>query len=193
MIPTDLGHGRGWLDRPAALSIVRVDAALGHPLQITDAGRTNAEQWDMWRKYGWPRAAYPGTSTHETGLAIDTDERIALLGEHGWTRPFNNPARKPYEPWHYKYVQANDRHLHDPNPTTINKKSTPRRQTMLHAAYRTDDGSIIIQDKPDSQLRGLGPVEWRGILAANPGISAAQITNGERDGLIAAHGITWPK
>jgi len=62
---------------------------------------------------------------------------------------------------------------------------------MLHAAYRTADGSIIIQPTPEAKLKGLGPTEWKGIVAANPGASAAQISDGERDGLIGRYGIDW--
>lgn len=171
MNATDLGHGRGWLDHPAALSILRVDAALGHPLQITDAGRTNAEQWDMWRKYGSPRAAYPGTSTHESGIAIDTDERIALLTEHGWERPFNNPSRSPYEPWHYKYNRNADRHYgEDPDMALNADTDYPAFRDMLFRALKWD-----IRPNGAGPDWKLGPTIWERLntieAAAKAGVS----------------------
>ncbi|GAA3948971.1 M15 family metallopeptidase [Microbacterium soli] len=127
MQTSDLGHGRGWLRADAAASIRRVDARIGHPLQITDAGRTNAEQWEAWRKYGSPRAAYPGTSTHETGIAIDTDERIVgVLAEHGWYRPFD------FEPWHFKYVPTNDRRRQDSTMPPLPKGKTMDDVRQMH-------------------------------------------------------------
>lgn len=119
---TDLGHGRGWLNAPAAASLRRVDAQIGHPLQITEAGRTPAQQqvhWDRYQRYlnggPWaPLAARPGTSPHEFGNAIDTDERlVAVLAEHGWWRPLAS------EPWHFVYRAWADKHINDPAPSPV--------------------------------------------------------------------------
>ena len=90
-----------------------MDAARGHPLRTTSTGRTRAEQWEAWRKYlnGGPLAAYPGTSPHEFGNAIDTNERlVGILARHGWSRPL------PSEPWHFVYNPNSDRHRFDPTP-----------------------------------------------------------------------------
>lgn len=114
-----LAGGRGWLNAAAAASIARVDAAIGHLLQITEAGRTEAEQQAHWKRYlaylnggPWaPLAAKPRTSPHEFGNAIDTNERlVALLAEHGWSRPLKS------EPWHFVYNPNNDQHRYDPAP-----------------------------------------------------------------------------
>ena len=114
-----LSHGRGWLNADAAASLGRVDASIGHPLQVTEAGRSRAEQqahWDRYVRYlnggPWaPLAAAPGSSPHEFGNAIDTNERlVALLAAHGWSRPL------PVEPWHFVYNTNNDRHRFDPAP-----------------------------------------------------------------------------
>lgn len=62
----------------------------------------------------------------------------------------------------------------------INHETTrrPRRRSMITAAYRNDDGSIAIQRDPDGPLRWVSdPIEWSGILAANPGTYAAQVSN----------------
>lgn len=114
---TDLGHGRGWLNVPAAASLHRIDREIGHPLQITDAGRTRAEQqknYDAWINGTGSFAAYPGTSPHEFGNAIDTNERYPdLMTRHGWWRPLNN------EPWHFVYRTWADKHLNDPAPAAV--------------------------------------------------------------------------
>lgn len=157
MQTSDLGHGRGWLRADAAASLLRVDRALGHPIDINDAGRTNAEQWEMWRKYGSPRAAYPGTSTHETGIAIDTDERpIALLAEHGWYRPFD------FEPWHFKYVPANDRHRNDPAPASTTRED----DTMFPIIYAKASNAGTVYEIKGGRKRALTAVEWKIIKAA---------------------------
>lgn len=112
MNATDIGHDRGWLDAPAAASLARVDADLGRPLGVNSAGRTYAEQQDAYRKYlngTGAFAARPGTSPHEFGNAIDTDDRFTwLLGQHGWSRPLS------FEPWHFVYYPRDDQHIGRP-------------------------------------------------------------------------------
>ncbi len=108
---TDIGGSRGWLDAPAAASLRRVDAAIGRLLDVNSAGRTRAEQEEARRKYeaGGAYAALPGTSPHEFGNAVDTDDRfIELMAEHGWSRPLSS------EPWHFVYYPARDKHINQP-------------------------------------------------------------------------------
>lgn len=115
---TSLSGGRGWLADAAAASLHRMDAARGARLVVTSAGRTNAEQWEAWRKYqnGGPVAAYPGTSIHETGKACDfRSDMWAWLGSSrglgwngarangfGWRRTVSSEA------WHFEYDQSRD-------------------------------------------------------------------------------------
>ena len=68
--------------------------------------RTFAEQTVLWNRYGYPRAARPGTSRHETGLAADVvtyrtrtsigsvSKIRAALKKHGLCLPV------PNEKWH---------------------------------------------------------------------------------------------
>ena len=76
-------------------------------LHVNYGKRTRAEQQALWDKYGPPRAARPGTSRHETGLAADVvfskarwrnvgDSRAmrAALKKHGLSLPVSN------EKWH---------------------------------------------------------------------------------------------
>lgn len=111
----DLGGGRGWLNDGPAASIKRIDAALGHRMQITEAGRTWAQQnahYQRYLKYGSPIALRPGTSLHEKGSAIDTNEgqnHIALLQSHGWRRTVYRNG-KLVEPWHFEYFAGEDKY-----------------------------------------------------------------------------------
>lgn len=62
----------------------------------------------------------------------------------------------------------------------INHETTrrPRRRSMITAAYRNDDTSIAIQRDPNGPLVWVNdPNEWLGIVAANPGLYATQVSN----------------
>ena len=126
-----------WLDAPAA-------AAYGRMLQggcpgggITDAGRTNAEQWVLWRKFlaGELKAtaAFPGTSKHESGRALDLafdvrGDARAWVRAHGrafgWLKD-----RVANEPWHMEYVASLDQHgarlVSNPTTTTLGILDVP--------------------------------------------------------------------
>lgn len=116
---TALSHGRGWLEAPAAASIVRVDREIGHPLQITEAGRTWEQQNAHWLNYqrnGYPIALHPDTpSVHQKGYAIDTDEGQRILDvmtRHGWRRTvYRNGVL--VEPWHFEYQEQFDTRRND--------------------------------------------------------------------------------
>ncbi|WP_025105704.1 hypothetical protein [Microbacterium paraoxydans] len=121
----DIGHGRGWLEAEAAKSQARIDRALGHPQQITEAGRSweqQNEHWEHYLKYGAPIALHPDTpSVHQMGRAKDTDERdVALMNDHGWYQTVYrllNGRRTLVEPWHFEYDPARDNHRNDPAPS----------------------------------------------------------------------------
>ncbi|WP_067200113.1 hypothetical protein [Microbacterium sp. XT11] len=121
----DIGHGRGWLSPAPAASLARIDRALGHPLQITEAGRTGERQQELRDLYlaGKGNYAAPrGESPHERGDAFDSDEaqrHLALLEEHGWYRPL------PSERWHFLYRASQDRHRNDPTPASTQPAATP--------------------------------------------------------------------
>lgn len=71
------------------------------PVVITSAYRSFKEQADLYKKYGPGRAAPPGRSLHEYGLAIDADrgalnemDKMGLIQKYGLSRPIRG------EPWH---------------------------------------------------------------------------------------------
>lgn len=123
MNATDIGHGRGWLDAPAAASIARIDAQLGRPLSTNRAGASIQEQqekYDAWRAYQAgtgpeaPLALPPSQSWHVQGLAVDTADpaRAREMLTHGWR------FQVAGEPWHGQYYPALDQHINDPAPQT---------------------------------------------------------------------------
>lgn len=115
----DLGGNRGWLEEPAAKSICRIDRALGHKAQITEAGRTYERQMEHWltyQRYGKPIALHPDTpSIHQKGAAIDSDElqrHLNLMYDHGWRRTVIRNGVL-VEPWHFEYFPQYDNHINE--------------------------------------------------------------------------------
>ena len=117
------GH---WLRSDAAASYLRMWEASGKAGGLVAAGRTWAQQAVLYARYkaGGNLAARPGTSLHESGIAIDVTRGSALqtwmtkggdawkvtptgsirAGEYGWSRTV------PSEPWHFSYSPSKDKH-----------------------------------------------------------------------------------
>lgn len=114
----DLGFGRGWLSRPAAESIRRIDAQIGHPLQISEAGRT----WDQQNRFyqlflsgaGAIALSPDAPSEHQKGKAVDSDEAQRILKrmeDNGWRRTvyrWINGKWTLVEDWHFEYFAELD-------------------------------------------------------------------------------------
>jgi hypothetical protein len=122
---TDLGHGRGWAADDAAASIFRIDAQLGQPVQITEAGRS-AEDADKnyaaYRAYldggPWAPLALPAKlSVHCKGEAVDSNEHDAPWEANGWIQTARYDDDRD-EPWHREYFKDRDQHLNDPTTDT---------------------------------------------------------------------------
>lgn len=177
MIKTDIGHGRGWLDAPAAASLRRIDRQLGRLADINEAGRSpekadeNYRAWIAYSTGKGPKAAYAlpaSKSVHCIGLAADSDdwynaEAAAIWRDNGWVQTAlypNDPKRN--EPWHGEYRIARDNHLHDPDPTTDSTQEDDMTRQVRHP-----NGTINIQDEfgSDSLLD-----------LADQGISLADLT-----------------
>lgn len=167
----DLGYGRGWLSEDAAASLWRVDAQIGHPLQITSAGRTRAEQQEAYDRYlagTGSFAAYPGTSPHEFGNAIDTNERlVSILADHGWWRPLS------FEPWHFVYRASADNHINEGTAAGGGSAAPESIQSQEDdMAYKiiVDGGQFLMISKfllwldPDgaAKLKGVPSIEMAG-------------------------------
>jgi hypothetical protein len=81
--------------------------ATGKKIQVNTAYRSTEEQAELFRKYGSPRAARPGRSKHEVGLAFDINSSDAaaaismgLFDKYGFHRPI------AAETWHIEPVEA---------------------------------------------------------------------------------------
>lgn len=162
-----LGGGRGWLDAAAAASIHRIDAALGHALQITEAGRTWAQQNAHYKAYlagTGVIALHPDTpSIHQLGNAIDSDEaqkHLSLMAEHGWGRTvYRNGVL--VEPWHFEYVPANDKHRNQSagsasKPTTNTPEGEEGDEEMSkNILYRTSDTTAKIRAAVVNDVSGM--------------------------------------
>lgn len=89
----------------------------GKKIQINSAFRDPKEQAELFAKYGSPRAARPGKSKHEVGLAFDMNSADAnqaigmgLFAKYGFQRPIAS------EPWHVEATEA--RNSVPDNPTS---------------------------------------------------------------------------
>lgn len=155
MTTTHLDGGRGWLTPDAAASIHRIDAALGHLLQITEAGRTWAQQmgnYQAWLDGDGAYALHPDTpSVHQLGNAIDTDEGAAILTlmqAHGWRRT----ALAHGEWWHFEYFPDLDRHKEE-------TPMTPEQARWLKAIHdATFRGGNSMQDGKKSISQSLAEI-----------------------------------
>lgn len=90
--PRALQHFMGMVEEYGKLT--------GKTIQVNDGFRTFEDQKRLKAKYG-PRAATPGKSLHESGLAIDINsadanalEKLGLMKKYGFTRPVGGEA------WH---------------------------------------------------------------------------------------------
>jgi D-alanyl-D-alanine carboxypeptidase-like protein len=109
---------RGLVQAPLAALIAESEAA-GQPARIADAFRTHAQQAALFASTAEKgRAARPGHSEHELGLAADvnpasgSDEGYAWLADnahrHGFVLSYQDGKQKITgyrpEPWHLRYV-----------------------------------------------------------------------------------------
>ncbi len=105
----------------------------GKSVQINDGFRSYAEQAALYSKNPG-KAAKPGYSMHELGLAIDVNsadademEKLGLMKKYGFTRPVGG------EPWHMEPagIQAN---------LGLAKSSASDRDMMVEASLRRGGG-----------------------------------------------------
>ena len=188
----DLGGGRGWLTKEAAASIFRIDRAIGHRLQITEAGRSFFQQDEHWQKYrrdGWPIAINPRNdppSVHQIGDAIDSDEAqkfVALMAEHGWIRTVYRWVGGVWtlvERWHFEYFPSRDQHRFDPNPASGGKTApaVPEEDDMepqFIAGEKKGTNGQVYQLRADGKKRLVKSPEWnaRRSIERNTGVKIA--------------------
>jgi hypothetical protein len=89
----------------------------GQKIQINSGYRSPEEQAALFAKYGAPRAAPPGRSRHESGLAVDINStdankaiELGLMAKYGFTRPVRG------ETWHVEPIETAKRGATPDNP-----------------------------------------------------------------------------
>ncbi len=74
-------------------------------IRVVSGFRTMAQQIALRRRYGARRAARPGYSNHQSGLAYDLNTRAGgvyrWLSRNGWRYRFRRTVS--HEPWHWEY------------------------------------------------------------------------------------------
>lgn len=134
----------------------------GKKIQINSAFRDPKEQAALFAKYGSPRAARPGKSKHEVGLAVDINSADAnqaismgLFDKYGFQRPI------AAEPWHVEAKEA--RNSVPDNPTnpgqavlvsnagkpTIPSSGAPVNEGQLKQALPAGGGTETAQTSSD--------------------------------------------
>ncbi|MGN7969030.1 hypothetical protein [Microbacterium sp. 22296] len=180
----DLGGGRGWLDRPHADSIFRIDREIGHLLQITEAGRTWDEQnahFQTYLRVGYPIALSPDTpSVHQEGGAIDSNEAQQMqtrMEDHGWRRTvyrWVNGVWTLVERWHYERFAHLDNHRNDPALAGGNATPISEEDDMFDDQARQDakDRHAELMTALEKVHRAAAPykiISWgTGLIAVNP-------------------------
>ena len=78
-------------------------------IRVVSGFRTMAEQQSLWRQYGPPRAAQPGYSPHQNGVAFDLNTAgfggsvYNWLTRNAWRYGFKRTVS--FEPWHWEYMR----------------------------------------------------------------------------------------
>ena len=107
----------------------------GKSVTVSSAFRSYQDQQALVAKYGAGRAAKPGRSLHEHGLAIDIDtkdadelDRLGLMRKYGFTRPIGQ------ERWHIEPAGV------ALNPTLARENSEERLRAIMSSPGRGGGG-----------------------------------------------------
>lgn len=164
-----------WLDEPAAAAYRRTLAA-GNPAGgITDAGRTRAEQEEMYNLYLAGKltatAARPGESKHETGRALD------LAGApQTWMRAWGKAYgwlsdQVPNEPWHFEYHPTYDKHAKAPAPAQTPTVPAPEEDEMQYLTRSQVEAAYWQMGRPPTNAE----VDMQILRSVTDGVDAAQL------------------
>jgi len=151
--------------RPGALAdLLRLNAAFravfGHNLIINESYRTLARQQAYYDKppSGVGTAAWPGTSNHGWGLAIDLHLTAAEYAwmranapRYGWVNPaWAHDGRGVEEPWHWEHATAQS-----VIPDTITPAPTQEDDMPLNAADATLINGVVIRVLRSTEAKGI--------------------------------------
>lgn len=156
----DIGHRRGWLAPAAAASLRRVDRRLGRPLDVNSAGRTRDEQMQAFLAFKagtGARALHPDSELafHVRGRAVDTDDRLPWIREHGWI------ADIPGEPWHHEYRQRLDRFREAGDDLALDDGE----EEVEMRTFITESAQAVKFELVSGRKRSIGQAEWQALRA----------------------------
>ena len=173
---TDLGHGRGWAADDAAASIFRIDAQIGHPVQITEAGRSaedadkNYAAWIAYQNGGpWAPYALPASkSVHCRGEAVDSNEHSAPWEANGWVQTARYDDDRD-EPWHREYFPDQDQHINEGVDMPLSSADLDAIRYSVQRAFQYE-----VRPKGFGADQQYGPTIWERlnqIQAAQAGVT----------------------
>lgn len=105
-------YGRPAQFQPSAAASWNRMRAAGMPFDVSDTYRDLARQWTYYLNppNSAGLAAYPGTSSHGEGLAVDARGKcLGWLAEHGKAHGWVRTITK--EPWHFVYHPGRDQYV----------------------------------------------------------------------------------
>ena len=168
-----LSGGRGWLTAESAASIHRIDAQIGHRLQITEAGRSWDEQnahWLTYQRNGYPIALNPNApSVHQIGDAVDSDEAqqiLHIMADHGWVRTvyrWVNGQWTLVERWHFEHFIEKDNYRSGGNVAGSEDDMTPEQDRRLEAVFQALFGAANVP------ANTTGKITWAKPYGEKPG------------------------
>lgn len=173
--------------------------ATGKSILINEGFRSFQRQAELFRKYGPGRAARPGSSLHEYGLALDINtgimdelEKLGLLRKYGFTRPIRG------ETWHTEPAgiqQAIARAKQDPKfaeaailsslgrggggfGSTPNSSKGGRNPALAKMLYESTGGSEVnLTDTSTNLPAGSSNSLQSPMVGGQPAVSASAIKN----------------
>ena len=156
--------------------------ATGQKIQINSGFRDPKEQEELFKKYGSPRAAKPGKSKHEVGLAFDMNSgdankaiAMGLFDKYGFHRPISA------ETWHVE-------------PTEV-KRSTPDNPVSPgQAVLVSNEGKATLPSdgKPinENELKQAIPAEGETKVPSLANVSTENITKPSAAASSIASGVS---
>lgn len=159
----DSGVDLGGLDKGVKIRLASLGSEYqqktGKKIQINSGYRDPAKQAELYAKYGSPRAAKPGKSWHEKGLAFDMNSsdanqaiQLGLFDKYGFKRPV-----MPAEPWHIEAIETRSGPSFADNPlqpgvpaAVVDKSGKP----SVAGTGKDMSPSVLKQDSKSSSSEG---------------------------------------
>ena len=153
----------------------------GKKVIITSGTRTTAEQAELFKRLGSGKAAEPGKSLHEFGVAVDINtadvnemDRLGLMRKYGFTRPVSG------ETWHVEPIGIQG--------SISDAKTDPNKASELIAAGAGYGGGGIGSIK-GSKLGGRDPNASFKVMQANSSAAREEAVKDKSSELPSSSGL----